>query len=63
MKPPSVGPMAGAATTRKAINGESHPAFFRGEGIGEDCLLAGLEPPTADALEDAEEDEHAQVGR
>ena len=45
-----------------AIDGEGHGALFRGEGVGEDGLLRGLEAAAGEALNDAEEDERAEGG-
>jgi hypothetical protein len=44
-----------------SVDGESHGALLRREGVGEDGLLAGLEASTGCTLEDAEEDEHRQA--
>ena len=46
-----------------AVHGEGHAAFLRREGVGEDGLLAGLQAAAGRALQDAEEDEHAERGR
>src|ERR1700678_3999975 len=40
-----------------AVDGEGLTAFFDGEGVGEDGLLAGCEAASACALEDARDDE------
>src|SRR3984885_15122378 len=46
-----------------AIDGERHSPFGGCECIGQNSLLARLQSAAARALEDAEEDEHAEVGR
>ena len=45
-----------------AVDGEGHAALLRGEGVGEDGLLAGLQAAAGRALQDAEEDQHAERG-
>ena len=44
-----------------AVNREGHAALLRREGVGEDGLLAGLEAAAGRALQDAEEDQHAEA--
>ena len=46
-----------------AVNGESHAALFRSEGVGQDRLLAGLQAAAGRALNHAKEHQHAQCGR
>ncbi len=48
---------------RHAVDGERHAALLRRKGVGQDRLLARLQPAAAGALQDAADDERAQVGR
>jgi len=57
------GPMAGASTTANSVDGERHSALPGGEGIRQDGLLAGPQSAAAQALQDAEEDQRAEIGR
>ena len=63
MKPPSVGPMAGASTTAIPYTAMAMPALGRRERVGQDGLLARPEAAAADALEDAEEDQRPERRR
>ena len=46
-----------------AVHGEGHAALLGRKGVGEDGLLAGLKATAGRALQDAEEDQHAESGR
>jgi hypothetical protein len=46
-----------------SVDRECHAAFLRREGVREDGLLAGLQASTSRALQNTEEDEHAESGR
>ena len=48
---------------REAIHGEGHAAFGGGKSVGQNGLLAGLQAAAARALQDAKENQHAQVRR
>ena len=50
----------GRADDRHAVEGEGLAALFDGEGVGEDGLLAGGEAASAEALQDAGDDEQRQ---
>ena len=63
IQPPSVGPMAGASDDRHAVDGEGHAALFGGKVSARIACSLGCRPPPPSALQDAEEDEHAEIGR
>ncbi len=53
----------GSENHRHAVDGKGHAALFRREGVGQNGLLAGLQSSAGSALQDAEEDQHAEGGR
>ena len=63
IQPPSVGPIAGATTTAMPYTANAMPRFRGRESIGQNRLLARLQAAAAGALEDAEENQHRQIGR
>ena len=63
IQPPSVGPIAGAATTAMPYKAKACPRCSVREGIGQDRLFARRQTASAQALQDARENQDRQRGR
>ena len=62
IQPPRCGTNRGSQNHGHAVNRERHAALLRRKRVGEDRLLARLEPAAADSLKYPEEDQRAETG-